>query len=286
MRKAPEAFRTISEVAEILQTPAHVLRFWESKFSHVKPVKRAGGRRYYRPSDVLLLAGIRSLLHDQGMTIRGVQKMLSDKGTRHVTGMAPPAMVAQIGGETDAVELDASAIEGEVATDDARVPVSDTPMAADPPEDPAPAAPAAQEHPQPPEEPADTRAAETPEETAADPVVAAPDAPPSEAEDPAETAADAVANGRDPVHAPTGSDAARVDATSADDEVNEPEATDAEPEATARDGDSPAAPRLALRLRGMRPGQAAPHRPALVAASRRLDALLERMSETSGVRRW
>ena len=285
MRKAPEAFRTISEVAEIPQTPAHVLRFWESKFSHVKPVKRAGGRRYYRPSDVLLLAGIRSLLHDQGMTIRGVQKMLSDKGIRHVTGMAPPAMVARIGGETDAVELEASAIEGEVevTVDDARALVSDTPMPTDPPEDPVPAAPTAQDHPQPPDEPADTRAAETPAETAADPVAAAADTPPSEAEDPA---ADAVANGRDPVHAPAGSDAARVDATSADDEVNEPEATDAEPEVTARDGDSPAAPRLALRLRGMRPGQAAPHRPALVAASRRLDALLERMSETSGVRRW
>jgi DNA-binding transcriptional MerR regulator len=71
--KAPDAFRTISEVAEELETPAHVLRFWESRFPQIKPVKRAGGRRYYRPADVALLAGIRQLLHTEGMTIRGVQ---------------------------------------------------------------------------------------------------------------------------------------------------------------------------------------------------------------------
>ena len=69
MKKAPDAFRTISEVAEILETPAHVLRFWESKFYQIKPVKRAGGRRYYRPDDVALINGIRNLLQDQGMTI-------------------------------------------------------------------------------------------------------------------------------------------------------------------------------------------------------------------------
>ena len=79
MRKAPEAFRTISEAAEALDTPAHVLRFWESKFTHVKPVKRAGGRRYYRPADIDLLSGIKLLLHDQGMTIRGVQKLFAGK---------------------------------------------------------------------------------------------------------------------------------------------------------------------------------------------------------------
>lgn len=89
MRKAPEAFRTISEAADALDTPAHVLRFWESKFTHVKPVKRAGGRRYYRPADIDLLSGIKLLLHDQGMTIRGVQKLLQEKGARHVAGLAP-----------------------------------------------------------------------------------------------------------------------------------------------------------------------------------------------------
>ena len=89
MRKAPEAFRTISEAADALDTPAHVLRFWESKFTQVKPVKRAGGRRYYRPADIDLLSGIKLLLHDQGMTIRGVQKLLQEKGARHVAAMSP-----------------------------------------------------------------------------------------------------------------------------------------------------------------------------------------------------
>lgn len=89
MRKAPDAFRTISEAADLLETPAHVLRFWESKFPQIKPVKRAGGRRYYRRIDIELLAGIRLLLHEQGMTIRGVQKLLAEKGPRHVAEMAP-----------------------------------------------------------------------------------------------------------------------------------------------------------------------------------------------------
>ena len=84
MAKSPDAFRTISEVSAWLETPAHVLRFWESKFPQVRPVKRAGGRRYYRRDDILLLGGIKALLHDQGMTIRGVQKMLREQGPRHV----------------------------------------------------------------------------------------------------------------------------------------------------------------------------------------------------------
>ena len=88
MDKSPEAFRTISEVAEALETPAHVLRFWESRFPQIRPVKRAGGRRYYRPADVALLAGIKRLLHEEGMTIRGVQKILREQGTRHVSGLS------------------------------------------------------------------------------------------------------------------------------------------------------------------------------------------------------
>jgi len=88
MDKSPDAFRTISEVAEVLDTPAHVLRFWESRFPQIRPVKRAGGRRYYRPSDVALLAGIKRLLHDEGLTIRGVQKILRDQGVRHVAGLS------------------------------------------------------------------------------------------------------------------------------------------------------------------------------------------------------
>lgn len=91
MEKSPDAFRTISEVAESLETPAHVLRFWESRFPQIRPVKRAGGRRYYRPADVALLSGIRHLLHDEGMTIRGVQKILREQGVRHVAAMAPGA---------------------------------------------------------------------------------------------------------------------------------------------------------------------------------------------------
>lgn len=88
MEKSASAFRTISEVADVLETPAHVLRFWESRFPQIKPVKRAGGRRYYRPGDVALLAGIKRLLHDEGMTIRGVQKILREQGVRHVSGMS------------------------------------------------------------------------------------------------------------------------------------------------------------------------------------------------------
>lgn len=88
MDKAAEAFRTISEVSELLETPAHVLRFWESRFPQIRPVKRAGGRRYYRPADVALLIGIKRLLHDEGLTIRGVQKILREQGVRHVAGEA------------------------------------------------------------------------------------------------------------------------------------------------------------------------------------------------------
>ena len=82
--KSPEAFRTISEVAVELDVPQHVLRFWEGRFTQIKPVKRAGGRRYYRPEDVDLLRGIRTLLYGEGFTIKGVQKILRDKGHRHV----------------------------------------------------------------------------------------------------------------------------------------------------------------------------------------------------------
>lgn len=87
MDKSAEAFRTISEVAEALDTPAHVLRFWESRFPQIRPVKRAGGRRYYRPVDVALIGGIKHLLHVEGLTIRGVQKILREQGVRHVASL-------------------------------------------------------------------------------------------------------------------------------------------------------------------------------------------------------
>jgi DNA-binding transcriptional MerR regulator len=91
--KSAEAFRTISEVAAELDVPQHVLRFWEGRFAQIKPIKRAGGRRFYRPDDVDLLRGIRSLLYVDGLTIRGVQKILKERGLRHVAmigrGQAP-----------------------------------------------------------------------------------------------------------------------------------------------------------------------------------------------------
>ncbi len=90
MSKSPDAFRTISEVADWLGIQAHVLRFWESKFTQVKPVKRAGGRRYYRPVDMLLLGGIKKLLHEDGLTIKGVQKILREQGVEYVSAGSRP----------------------------------------------------------------------------------------------------------------------------------------------------------------------------------------------------
>jgi DNA-binding transcriptional MerR regulator len=82
--KSPDAFRTISEVADDLDLPQHVLRFWETRFSQIKPLKRGGGRRYYRPDDVELLKGIRHLLYGEGYTIKGVQRILKEQGPRFV----------------------------------------------------------------------------------------------------------------------------------------------------------------------------------------------------------
>ncbi|MCW2309968.1 MerR family transcriptional regulator [Rhodobium gokarnense] len=84
MEKSPDAFRTISEVAGDLDLPQHVLRFWETRFSQIKPMKRGGGRRYYRPDDVELLRGIRHLLYDKGYTIKGVQRILREQGIKFV----------------------------------------------------------------------------------------------------------------------------------------------------------------------------------------------------------
>ncbi|MAG95931.1 MAG: MerR family transcriptional regulator [Alphaproteobacteria bacterium] len=92
--KSPGAFRTISEVAEELDVPQHVLRFWEGKFSQIRPLKRGGGRRYYRPEDVELLRRIRSLLYGEGYTIKGVQKVLRDSGRR---GDSSPLATAPLG---------------------------------------------------------------------------------------------------------------------------------------------------------------------------------------------
>ena len=109
MDKSPDAFRTISEVAEDLDLPQHVLRFWETRFSQIRPLKRGGGRRYYRPDDVDLLKGIRHLLYGEGYTIKGVQRILKSEGVRFVQGVGrgeetvtapPPEMPAESVEET------------------------------------------------------------------------------------------------------------------------------------------------------------------------------------------
>ena len=101
MTKSAEAFRTISEVAEWLDTETHVLRFWESKFSQIKPVKRAGGRRYYRPKDMLIIGGIKKLLHEDGLTIKGTQRIIKDKGLSYVSNLSKPL-------ETDEIMIEES----------------------------------------------------------------------------------------------------------------------------------------------------------------------------------
>jgi DNA-binding transcriptional MerR regulator len=94
MDKSPDAFRTISEVAEDLDLPQHVLRFWETRFNQIKPMKRGGGRRYYRPQDVELIKGIRHMLYDQGYTIKGVQKMLRENGNQFVAAVGAGDLAA------------------------------------------------------------------------------------------------------------------------------------------------------------------------------------------------
>ncbi len=103
MTKGPDAFRTISEASEDLGVPQHVLRFWETKFSFIRPMKRAGGRRFYRPQDLEVLRGVRGLLHDQGYTIKGVQRLHKEQGLRR--------LVSAAGGDVEAV----AALEAELA---------------------------------------------------------------------------------------------------------------------------------------------------------------------------
>ena len=129
MSKGPEAFRTISEVAEELNLPQHVLRFWETRFAQIRPMKRGGGRRYYRPDDVDLLRGIRHLLYGEGYTIRGVQRILKEHGIKSVQGLidgsSPAPSFRAVNeaalrepaedGDDDAPEIDAGDEEDETA---------------------------------------------------------------------------------------------------------------------------------------------------------------------------
>ena len=124
MDKAPDAFRTISEVAQELDIPQHVLRFWETRFSQIKPMKRSGGRRYYRPDDVDLLKGIRRLLYGEGYTIRGVQRILKEHGVKSVQGLADGAAAVSFGAIEDAIGAslmepeEETGVRGTLDTDD------------------------------------------------------------------------------------------------------------------------------------------------------------------------
>lgn len=160
MDKSPEAFRTISEVATWLQTPAHVLRFWESRFPEIAPVKRAGGRRYYRPEDMRLLGGIKRLLHDEGESIKAVQDRLKSDGIDAIAALAPeldlgPAEPTEPApAEVQAQDmLDLRPPEPEVPPGDAEPPETPEPVeedaevAADATADPAPEPPESTEEP-------------------------------------------------------------------------------------------------------------------------------------------
>ena len=121
MDKAPDAFRTISEVAEEINVPQHVLRFWESRFAQIRPLKRGGGRRYYRPDDVDLLHGVRHLLYSEGYTIRGVQRILREQGLAFVQNVwragaePPPPELEEDRGGDDETELHAASSLDEAA---------------------------------------------------------------------------------------------------------------------------------------------------------------------------
>ena len=183
MSKSADAFRTISEVADWLGVQAHVLRFWESKFTQIKPVKRAGGRRYYRPADMLLLGGIRKLLHKDGLSIKEVQSILRDQGVAHVSGMSHD-LEADGPEEANAAAKPAAPVEIAPATPTALSPTA---------EDPAPA----QIESAAPEEDAtfapETSAQEVPVENAVSPQE--PIAPADEPAQPSESAAAAPDDG-------------------------------------------------------------------------------------------
>ncbi|MDP3747840.1 MAG: MerR family transcriptional regulator [Phenylobacterium sp.] len=113
MAKGPDAFRTISEAADELNVPQHVLRFWETKFSFIRPMKRAGGRRFYRPQDIQVLRGVRGLLHDQGYTIKGVQKLHKDQGLKRLLDAASGTISAPAAGHGHGFDVGADRLSEE-----------------------------------------------------------------------------------------------------------------------------------------------------------------------------
>ena len=307
MKKAPEAFRTISEVAEILGTPAHVLRFWESKFYQIRPVKRAGGRRYYRPDDVALINGIRFLLQEREMTIRGVQRVLQEDGVKHVAGLGGPLIlgdpaepVLEDEGRADA-DLDAAATdpipvaEADV-TSVARSPDTPPEMAASPVDSRVDPAGEADEQPvdETPGQPADALApaaeagstpADAPDDTGVDRAVDAADpspsaAQPASAEQPIEdsvmTEGETMPPDAPPL--PAGRPKAPVGALAG--------AISPRPEDEEDTGETSERAQIARQLRAMPRGRWGARRDRLDMLSRRIDTLLERMSEASGAGRW
>lgn len=338
MKKAPEAFRTISEVADLLDTPAHVLRFWESKFYQIRPVKRAGGRRYYRPDDVALINGIRVLLQDRGMTIRGVQRILQEQGVKAVAalGLPLPEVAGAEGQVLEMITLDdeasippeAEETEGAATAQDEPAEAEET--AADPAADlapmpafdevgavptvfldasewresPAPArdAPVLREvealsHAMPPIPEAGDVAPMDAADEVADPGLAAPPPAPPTAPPPVPPpvpdadppSADAAAMTDDDLLTPLAAAPVVAPATAA---LVPPGATLAPPPPLAEPperpvaGPAPERPRLARALRAVPRPLPAPQRDRLALAARRIDALLERMSEASGAGRW
>ncbi|MEM5521831.1 MerR family transcriptional regulator [Sulfitobacter sp. AS59] len=158
MPKSPDAFRTISEVADWLGIQAHVLRFWESKFTQIKPIKRAGGRRYYRPADMLLLGGIKRMLHEDGLTIKGVQKVLREEGMNYVAALSAPLdELGQTDVSDDAADtVDMAALPAEPVKPESVVLPFESARPADPAPEPAQPAPTSKQDAAPVSEPAET----------------------------------------------------------------------------------------------------------------------------------
>lgn len=117
VNKSPQAFRSISEASEAVGAPQHVLRFWETRFDFVSPVKRAGGRRFYRPQDVVLLKAVRRLLHDEGLTIKGVQRLHKEQGLARLAAYGDPDAsftmdASWVAADEDAVEVESAVMSG------------------------------------------------------------------------------------------------------------------------------------------------------------------------------